>query len=87
MNNQVAIQLLSDMLWEGLLIMGPVLIVALVVGSLISIVQAVTQIQETSLSFVPKLLAVIVTLIVVGHWMLLRLEALAIKFFSILTSL
>jgi flagellar biosynthesis protein FliQ len=49
---------------------GPVLLVALVVGLLISIIQAATQIQEQTLSFVPKVLAVIGSLIVLGNFML-----------------
>ena len=49
---------------------APVLITALVVGFVISLFQSVTQIQEVTLSFVPKAIAVGVALLVAGHWMI-----------------
>jgi len=48
----------------------PILLVSLVVGFAISLMQSVTQIQEVTLSFVPKLVAIAVVLLVTGHWML-----------------
>lgn len=48
----------------------PVLLVTLGIGFLISLLQAVTQVQEVTLSFVPKLIGVAVVLLVSGHWML-----------------
>lgn len=48
----------------------PVLLVTLAIGFVISLFQAVTQVQEVTLSFVPKLLGVAVVLLVAGHWML-----------------
>lgn len=53
-----------------LIISAPILITALVVGLVISIFQAATQINESTLQFVPKLVAMFVVLIVVGPWML-----------------
>lgn len=53
-----------------LLVSAPMLLVALVVGLIISIFQAATSLNETTLSFVPKLVAMLVTLIVAGPWML-----------------
>ncbi|MFA6311251.1 MAG: flagellar biosynthesis protein FliQ [Sterolibacterium sp.] len=53
-----------------LLISAPLFIAALVTGLLISVFQAATQINEATLSFVPKLLMIFVTLIVAGPWML-----------------
>lgn len=52
---------------------GPVLLATLVVGLVISLFQAVTTVQESSLTFLPKLLAVAVILAVAGHWMLAQL--------------
>ena len=49
---------------------APVLIVSLVVGLLISIFQTVTSIQEQTLTFVPKILAIFLAILVLGHWML-----------------
>lgn len=56
-----------------LIVSAPILLVALGVGLLVSLVQAVTQINEATLSFLPKLLAVALTLILVGPWMLTML--------------
>ena len=49
---------------------GPVMLAGLVVGLVVSIFQVVTQIQEATLSFVPKIVAVIFTVIVFGPWMM-----------------
>ena len=54
----------------SLLLGAPLLLVALVTGLLISLFQAATQINEMTLSFIPKLLAVFATLVVAGPWML-----------------
>jgi len=53
-----------------LLVSAPLLLVALAVGLLVSIFQAATQINEMTLSFIPKLVAVFVTLIIAGPWIL-----------------
>ncbi len=53
-----------------LAVAAPVLLVALAVGLVVSVVQALTQINEATLSFLPKLLAIAVTLMVAGPWML-----------------
>ena len=59
---------------QGILIAGklsaPILITALVVGFAISLLQSITQIQEVTLSFVPKAIAVAAALIISGHWMI-----------------
>ena len=57
-------------IWAIMTICGPPLLAALVVGLFISILQAVTQINEMTLSFIPKILAVFATLILAGPWML-----------------
>ena len=49
---------------------APVLLVSLTVGLLVSIFQTVTSIQEQTLTFVPKVLAIFLSLMVLGHWML-----------------
>ena len=56
-----------------LLISAPLFIAALVTGLIISIFQAATQINEATLSFVPKLVAIFITLIVAGPWMITML--------------
>ena len=59
-----------DALWLAVLLAGPMLAAALGVGLLIGIFQAATQIQEMTLSFIPKLLALVAALFVAGPWML-----------------
>ena len=56
-------------------ITGPLLIVGLVVGLIISIFQATTQIQEQTLTFVPKIAAIIIVLLIAGPWMLELLQS------------
>lgn len=69
-------------LWTGLLIGAPVLGAALLVGLVVSLLQAATQIQEQTLSFLPKLLAVAAVLVVAGPWMLTHLMQLAEGFWG-----
>jgi flagellar biosynthetic protein FliQ len=52
---------------------GPILLVGLVIGLLVSLFQAVTQIQEQSLSFIPKIIGLAVVIVILGPWMLDRL--------------
>ncbi|MGB3160681.1 flagellar biosynthesis protein FliQ [Carnobacterium sp.] len=70
-----------------IVVAGPVLIIALVVGLLISILQATTQLQEQTLSFVPKILAVVVSLIVFGNFMLNALIGFTQKIFEMIAQL
>ena len=68
----------------SLLLSAPLLLVALVTGLLISLFQAATQINEMTLSFIPKLLAVFATLVIAGPWMLgLMLDYMRALFSSI----
>ena len=57
-------------LWVTMLIAAPMLISALAVGLLIGMIQAATQINEMTLSFIPKLLVLVMSLVVAGPWML-----------------
>ena len=73
MNADVTLALVREMLWTGVLVSAPILGVALLVGLLVSILQVVTQIQEMTLTFIPKMLAIVLVLAVCGHWMLTTL--------------
>jgi flagellar biosynthetic protein FliQ len=59
-----------DAMWLAVLLAGPLLASALAVGLFIGILQAATQIQEMTLSFIPKLIALVVALFVAGPWMI-----------------
>ncbi|MBA2870818.1 flagellar biosynthetic protein FliQ [Anoxybacillus calidus] len=68
-----------------LMISGPLMLLALVVGLIISIFQATTQIQEQTLAFVPKIIAVLIGLVFFGPWMLSRMLTYAYEIFNNLT--
>lgn len=68
MDAAVVIELATQALWITVLVSAPLLVVALGVGLAIGIVQAATSINEATLSFIPKLLAIAVTLAVAGSW-------------------
>jgi len=57
-------------LWVTMLISAPLLLSALAVGLLVGMFQAATQINEMTMSFIPKLLVLVAALIIAGHWML-----------------
>ena len=69
MDNSVIISITQTFLVLILELMAPVLVIATIVGLVISIFQTVTQIQESTLTFVPKVIACVVTLIVLLPWM------------------
>jgi flagellar biosynthesis protein FliQ len=66
---------------------APVLLTALLVGFLISLFQAATQIQEQTLSFVPKMIAVAIALLVSGNWVLSELVSFTQSLFDMLPTL
>lgn len=70
MNQDTVVNLATQAMGLALKVAGPLLITALVVGVIVSVFQAVTQIQEQSLSLVPKIAAVAVVIVVLGPWML-----------------
>ncbi len=68
--------------WVALQISLPVLLVSLVVGLIVSIFQAVTQLQEPTLTFIPKILATVLVLVLAGPWMLNTLINFTTQLFS-----
>lgn len=68
MNSQAVITLGQQALYMMLMIASPMLIAALVVGLIVSILQAATQINEMTLSFIPKLVAIVAALVIAGPW-------------------
>jgi flagellar biosynthetic protein FliQ len=65
--------MLRDAIIMALVIVGPILLIGMVIGLLISLIQAVTQIQEQTLTFVPKIVAMALAMIIVMPWMFRRL--------------
>ncbi|MBS4032713.1 MAG: flagellar biosynthesis protein FliQ [Clostridiales bacterium] len=70
MSHDFVLSLARDAIWTTLMIAAPLLILSLTVGLGISIFQATTQIQEQTLTFVPKIVAVFLGILIFGSWML-----------------
>ena len=70
MSEQMIMSVVTKAMSTGLLLAGPILLITLAIGLIISVFQAATQIQEQTLTFVPKLLAIAAILIIGGSWML-----------------
>lgn len=87
MGSDRALSLLNDMLWNCLLVAGPVLIATLLVGLIVSVFQVTTQLQEITLSYVPKILVAAVVLIAIGPWMLGKVTSFAISLYQIIPTL
>ena len=82
MTEQVIIDIFTQTLVLIIKVSAPMLLVSLVVGLIISILQTVTSIQEQTLTFVPKLLAIFLTLILAGNWILTTLKEFIIELFQ-----
>ncbi len=74
MNPQDTMMLGRQAIDLTIMLAGPLLLVALVIGLVVSIFQAATQINESTLSFIPKLLGILIALVVAGPWMLSSFE-------------
>ena len=70
MGPETVVDVGREALWLAVLLAGPMLGAALAVGLFIGVIQAATQIQEMTLSFIPKLLALVIVLFIIGPWML-----------------
>lgn len=77
MTPDAVLELLRQTLLLVVVVSGPLVVVALVVGLIISLLQAMTQVQEQSLTFVPKVLAVGGVLLIAGGWLLRQLAQFA----------
>ena len=82
MNSTAVINIMSEALQMTLLVSAPLLLTALVVGLVVSVFQAATQINEMTLSFIPKLVGVFVAIVVAGPWMLQMLIDYTQRLFS-----
>jgi len=87
MSLEQAITLIEQMLMTALIVGGPVLIVTFVVGVVISIFQAATQINEMTLTFIPKIVATILAVILFGGWIFTKLSDYFHELFSTMMKL
>lgn len=81
-SSEFVISMAEKAVYVTLLISGPLLAIALLVGLIVSIFQATTQIQEQTLAFIPKIVAVILALIFFGPWMLSTILSFTTELFS-----
>jgi flagellar biosynthetic protein FliQ len=87
MHSDMAIAMMADLFWTGLLVCLPVLGLVMVVGLAISVLQVVTQVQEMSLTFIPKLVTAAIAIVVFGPWMLRTLSQYTTRLWSQIPSM
>ncbi|GAA0680490.1 flagellar biosynthesis protein FliQ [Clostridium cadaveris] len=87
MSEMVIMTVIKKALIAGIMVAGPILIVSLLVGLIISVFQATTQIQEQTLTFVPKLIVIILVLVIGGPWMLNKLVILTTELFNMVSTI
>ncbi len=87
MTPELAVDICRKAIQTILMCSAPMLIVALIVGLLVSIFQAATQINEQTLTFVPKIVAVFVTMLIFGSWVIKIVTVFTIGLFDIMATL
>jgi len=87
MHADLAMQMMADLFWTGLLVCLPILGLTMLVGLIVSVLQVATQVQEMSLTFVPKLVTAAISLIVFGPWILRQLAAFSFRLWSSIPAL
>lgn len=87
MTQEFVLHLAREGLLVALMLAAPALIIGLAVGLAISVFQATTQIQEQTLTFVPKIVAVLLSLLIFGSWMLTTLVNFTSNLFSDLSTI
>ena len=76
LNEQIVIDIVRQALWIVIKVSFPILIVSMVIGLIISVLQTVTSIQEQTLTFVPKLIGIILVIMISGNWIMTEVKAL-----------
>lgn len=87
MNQDTVVNLATQAMTLAFEVAGPILLVGLAIGLAVSLFQAVTQIQEQSLSFIPKIIGLAVLIVVLGPWMMDKLVNYAVSLYMSIPSL
>lgn len=87
MSIQQFVSILQEGIQQIITLSGPVLLAALIVGLIIALFQAVTSIQEQTLTFVPKILAILGMIFLLGGWMMGSMREYTIQLFNLIPSL
>lgn len=82
MTEEMVMNIASEAIKTTIYLAGPLLIAAMAIGILVSVLQAITQINESTLTFIPKMIAVIIVLVVMGPWMLETMQTYAASVFG-----
>ena len=85
MTTGTALQIVREGILETLILAGPLLLIAMAVGLIIAILQATTSIQEQTLTFVPKIAAILIGLILLGRFLLDSLVGYTQRLFSMIS--
>ena len=87
MNAEQVMEIMKEAMLVACEIAGPLLIISIVVGLLVAIFQAATQIHEQTLTFVPKLLVIALVLLALGSWMSKVMNEFVVELFAIMAAL
>lgn len=87
MSQDAVLEVFHDALMLALLLCGPMLIISIIVGLVISIIQAATQVHEQTITFVPKLVAIALILLLTGPWMMNRMNEFTVKLFDLISQI
>lgn len=86
MTEGMVMEILSDALFTALKLAAPVLVISVVVGLIIAVFQAATQVHEQTLTFVPKLIAIGLILLLLGPWMIETMSDFTLRLFDIIAT-
>ena len=87
MTEEFVVQIVRDAFYYIMIIVGPLLLVSLVIGLIISIFQAATSISEQTLTFVPKLIAVFLVIVLMLPYMITAMKTFTIEIFRIIAGM
>ncbi len=87
MTEEMVVSVVRDAFYYVLIVCGPLLLVSLIIGLIISVFQAATSISEQTLTFVPKLLAVFLTTVIILPFMISNLKTFTIEIFNLISGL
>lgn len=82
MSQEMVVDLGVEAIKVALMVSAPILLLGLLVGLIVSIIQATTQIQEATLSFIPKLIAIALALLIFGPWMMNMMYSFTVNLFE-----
>src|SRR6185312_13900660 len=82
MTEEMVMSIAAEAIKTTIYLAGPLLIAAMAIGIIVSVLQAITQINESTLTFIPKMVAVIIVLVIMGPWMLQTMQTYAADVFG-----